>query len=67
MATTPLRDLWLASLTLLHNKQTKERDATYVGYAFQKKTANQRSTAIISQLMSTKHLQRTQRQCMQSM
>ena len=45
MATTPLRDLWLPSLTLLHNKQTRKRDVTYVGYALQKKTANQRSTA----------------------
>ena len=54
MATTPLRDQWLPSLTLLHNKQTRERDATYAGYAFEKKTANQRSTA--TTYMSTKHL-----------
>ena len=48
MTTTPLRDLWLPSLTLLHNKQTNKRKRcylSYVGYAFQKKTANQRSTA----------------------
>ena len=45
MATTSLRGLWLPSLTLLHNKQTRERDATYASFAFHKKTANQRSTA----------------------
>ena len=37
MATTPLRDLWLPSLTLLHNKQTRERDATYVGHVSKKR------------------------------
>ena len=46
MATTPLRDLWLPSLTLLHNKQTNKRKRCYLCRLFlPKKTENQRSTA----------------------
>ena len=47
MATTPLRDLWLPSLTLLHNKQTNKRKGCYICRIClpKKKTANQRSTA----------------------
>ena len=46
MATTPLRDLWLPSLTLLHNKQTNKRKKFYLcRLCVPKKTANQRSIA----------------------
>ena len=46
MATSPLRDLWLPSLTLLHNRLANKRKRCYLcRLCLPKKTANQRSTA----------------------